>query len=72
VQWYEGERLVWSHGHASESSAILVKIPDRRLTFVALANSDGLSRGLGDHGDVTAAPAARLFPNWVSGQAERE
>jgi hypothetical protein len=66
--------LVWSYGHAFESSAILVKIPERRLTFIALANSDGLSRGrgLGDHGDVTAAPAARLFLNWVSGQAGRE
>src|SRR3989442_15780901 len=34
-----------------------------RVTFVALANSDGLSRRrrLGDHGNVLASPAAVLF-----------
>ena len=36
-----GRRFVWHFGQGLESSALLVKIPERELTFVALANSDG-------------------------------
>jgi hypothetical protein len=51
-----------------ESSSLIVKIPERQVTFVILANSDGLSRWrrLGDNADVTASPAATLFLNWYS------
>jgi CubicO group peptidase (beta-lactamase class C family) len=63
VQEHEGVRLVWYYGHWFGSSALIVKVPGRRLTFVVLANSDGLSRwrSLGDHADVLRSPAARLF-----------
>jgi len=68
-----GLKVVWHYGHAFESSSLLVKIPDRRVTFVILANSDGLSRwrGLGDSADVTASPAATLFLNWYVGERAR-
>ena len=68
VQNARGHRLVWHYGHGLESSSLIVKIPDRRVTFVILANSDGLSRWrrLGDDADVTASPAATLFLNWYS------
>jgi CubicO group peptidase (beta-lactamase class C family) len=68
VQTYQGTKIVWHFGQGPESSALLVKIPGRELTFVALANSDGLSRDLqlGDHGDLLRSPAARLFLNWVA------
>ena len=70
VQENRGYRLVWHYGHGLESSSLIVKIPDRRVTFVILANSDGLSRwrGLGDDADVSASPAATLFLNWYSGR----
>ena len=63
-----GHRLVWHYGHGLESSSLIVKIPERQVTFVVLANSDGLSRWrrLGDDADVTASPAATLFLNWYS------
>jgi CubicO group peptidase (beta-lactamase class C family) len=66
VQKIRGRTIVWHYGHGLESSSLIVKIPDRRMTFVILANSDGLSRwrGLGDKADVTASPAATLFLNW--------
>jgi len=69
LQDYRGLRLAWHFGQAFESSALLVKIPDRRVAFVALANSDGLSRRLrlGDHGDLLKSPAAMLFLNWYFG-----
>jgi CubicO group peptidase (beta-lactamase class C family) len=68
VQDHRGERVVWHYGHAFESSSLIVKIPAQQLTFVILANSDGLSRwrGPGDRADVTASPAATLFLNWSS------
>ena len=68
VQNSGGRRLVWHYGHGLESSSLILKIPERRVTFVILANSDGLSRwrSLGDDADVTASPAAALFLNWYS------
>jgi CubicO group peptidase (beta-lactamase class C family) len=66
VQEVRGRQVVWHYGHGLESSSLIVKVPERRASFVILANSDGLSRwrGLGDNADVTASPAASLFLNW--------
>jgi CubicO group peptidase (beta-lactamase class C family) len=66
VQDLGGRRVVWHYGHALESSSLLVKLPSDHVTFVILANSDGLSRwrGLGDTANVTASPAATLFLKW--------
>jgi CubicO group peptidase (beta-lactamase class C family) len=68
VQADRGMKIVWHFGQAYESSALVVKIPERQLTFVALANSDGLSRGrrLGDYPDVLRSPVATLFLNWAA------
>lgn len=73
VQQHQSRRLVWHYGHALESSSLMVKLPEDRVTFVVLANSDGLSRwrSLGDDPDVTASPAAMLFLNWHVGQQKR-
>jgi CubicO group peptidase (beta-lactamase class C family) len=77
VQEHGAGTLIWHFGQAFESSALIVKIPARQLTFIALANSDGLSRRrrLGDRADVLASPAARLFLRWLavkSSSARRE
>jgi CubicO group peptidase (beta-lactamase class C family) len=70
VQEIRGRKVVWHYGHGLESSALIVKVPEDRLTFVILANSDGLSRwrGLGDSADVSASPAATLFLAWYFGK----
>lgn len=66
VQSIRGTKIVWHFGHNPESSSLLVKIPDRELTFVVLANSEGLSRGLQlDAGDLLRSPFAKLFLNWA-------
>ena len=72
VQQHRGYDIVWHYGHGLESSSLIVKIPDRRVTFVILANSDGLSRwrGLGDSADVSASPAATLFLTWYSSRKQ--
>ena len=73
VQEHRGYHVVWHYGHGLESSSLIVKIPDQRVTFVILANSDGLSRwrGLGNNADVSASPAATLFLNWYSTRTQR-
>jgi CubicO group peptidase (beta-lactamase class C family) len=63
VQSYGSEPIVWQFGQVPDAySALVVKAPNRGLTFVLLANSDALAapfvRG---SWDVTASVFARLF-----------
>jgi CubicO group peptidase (beta-lactamase class C family) len=63
VQNYAGEPLIWQFGmHKDAYSSLVLKLPSRGLTFILLANSDGLSApfSLGN-GDVTASIFARVF-----------
>lgn len=63
VQSYRGEPVAWQFGSVPDGySSLLLVLPNRRLAFVLLANSDGLSAPfpLAD-GDVTASPFAQLF-----------
>lgn len=63
VQDRRGVQVLWHYGWWVGGSSLIVKIPDRGLTFVLLANSDGLSRkfGLGRDNDVRRSPFARAF-----------
>ena len=62
VQNYDGQKLVWHYGYGAADSALLVRVPRRNLTFVALANSDQMSACslLGD-GDLLTSPVAISF-----------
>jgi CubicO group peptidase (beta-lactamase class C family) len=63
VQNYSGEPLVWQFGlHKDAYSSLILKLPNRDLTLILLANSDGLSApfSLGS-GDATASVYARIF-----------
>jgi CubicO group peptidase (beta-lactamase class C family) len=40
---YKGERVIWHYGYWTANSSLIVKLPSRGLTFVLLANTDGLS-----------------------------
>ena len=63
-QVYEGVRIIWAYGYWTANSALLVNVPERGLTFVALANADRLSAGfrLGA-GQLLDSPLAREFLN---------
>jgi CubicO group peptidase (beta-lactamase class C family) len=63
VQSYRGEPVVWHFGLVANAySSLIVKLPNRRLTFILLANSDGLSAPFQlDAGDVTRSLFAMLF-----------
>jgi CubicO group peptidase (beta-lactamase class C family) len=63
VQNYHDEPVVWQFGLTRGGhSALIVKAPNRGLTFIALANSDGLNAPFSlESGDVTKSPFATLF-----------
>jgi CubicO group peptidase (beta-lactamase class C family) len=63
TQLDSGEPVVWHFGYTPDvSSALLMKLPNRRTTFILLANSDGLSAHFPlTGGDVNTSPFARLF-----------
>lgn len=63
VQPHRAGRLVWSFGLIPNAySSLVLKLPERRLTFILLANSDGLSAPfqLGS-GDITRSLFATFF-----------
>jgi CubicO group peptidase (beta-lactamase class C family) len=59
---YKGVRLIWHYGLWTANSSLIIKVPDRQLTFVVLANSDALSSPypLGQ-GKLETSPWARTF-----------
>lgn len=63
LQTYNRELVVWQFGEVRNAySALLVKVPARRLTFVLLANSDVLAAPFASGTwDVTASAFARTF-----------
>ena len=63
VQGYNGQPIVWQFGSVEGAySSLILKVPNRRLTFILLANSDGLSAPFSlSSGDVTNSTFARLF-----------
>jgi CubicO group peptidase (beta-lactamase class C family) len=58
-----GVKLVWHYGMWTANSALIIKVPQRRLTFVLLASSDRLSKTfrLGTTGQLMNSPFARAF-----------
>jgi CubicO group peptidase (beta-lactamase class C family) len=59
---YKGVRVVWQYGLWTAISTLLLKVPERELTFVILGNTDALSAPyrLGG-GDISGSPWAREF-----------
>jgi CubicO group peptidase (beta-lactamase class C family) len=59
---YKGVKVIWHYGLWVANSSLIIKVPDRQLTFIVLANTDGLSAPyrLGA-GDLASSPWAREF-----------
>ncbi|HZB46975.1 MAG TPA: serine hydrolase [Pyrinomonadaceae bacterium] len=62
TQDYKGRALVWHYGYWMGNSSLILKVPERNLTFIAMANTDNLSRptDLGS-GDVLSSPVGLAF-----------
>jgi CubicO group peptidase (beta-lactamase class C family) len=63
IQEYQGIRLQWHYGYWTTNSSLIIRVPDRGLTFVVLANTQTLSSpyGLGIDENVLRSDVARLF-----------
>jgi CubicO group peptidase (beta-lactamase class C family) len=63
-QTYNGVRVVWAYGLWVANSALIIKVPERGLTFVVLANTEQLSAryNLGG-GKLLESPLAQEFLN---------
>lgn len=68
VQSHNGERVVWHFGLVPNAfSSLMLKLPERKLTLILLANSDGLSAPFQlSQGDVTRSLFAALFLRLVT------
>jgi CubicO group peptidase (beta-lactamase class C family) len=62
AQSWQGQKLVWHYGHWPDAySALYLKVPDRALTLLVLANSDALSAPFYATGGVETSPFASSF-----------
>jgi CubicO group peptidase (beta-lactamase class C family) len=62
TQNFQGMKMFWHYGYWTGNSSLILKVPERNLTFIIMANSDNLSRptDLGS-GDVTSSIVAMAF-----------
>jgi CubicO group peptidase (beta-lactamase class C family) len=70
----ESVKIIWHYGYWEAISALIMKIPERELSFVILANTDRLSstsQGIGSDEDVNHSVVAQEFLNaFVYGTAQ--
>lgn len=70
----EAVRILWHYGYWDSYSALIMKVPERRLSFVVLANSNRLSSaadGIGTDENVNRSVVAQEFLNaFVYGSAQ--
>jgi CubicO group peptidase (beta-lactamase class C family) len=62
TQDYKGTKLLWHYGYWTGNSSFILKVPERNITFIIMANSDNLSRptDLGA-GDALSSPVGMAF-----------
>lgn len=62
TQNYKGMKMLWHYGFWTGNSSFILKIPEKNITFIAMANSDNLSRptDLGA-GDALTSPVGMAF-----------
>lgn len=63
IQEYQGATLQWHYGYWTTNSSLIVRAPEKGLTFVVVANTQTLSSryGLGVDNNVMRSDVARLF-----------
>ncbi len=62
TQNYKGTRMLWHYGYWTGNSSFILKVPERNITFIIMANSDNLSRptDLGA-GNALSSPVGMAF-----------
>ena len=59
---YKGTKMIWHYGYWTGNSSFIIKVPERNITFIIMANSDNLSRptDLGS-GDALSSAVSMAF-----------
>ncbi len=62
TQNYKGMKMLWHYGYWTANSSFILKIPEKNITFIAMANTDNLSRptDLGA-GEALSSPVGMAF-----------
>jgi hypothetical protein len=62
TQNYKGMKMLWHYGYWRANSSFILKIPEKNITFIVMANTDNLSRptDLGS-GDALTSPVGIAF-----------
>ena len=62
IQQIEGIKITWHYGYWVGMSSLILRVPEKKISFVLMANSDMLSAPypLGE-GDIWVSPYAREF-----------
>lgn len=62
TQNYKGTKMFWHYGYWTGNSSFILKVPERNITFIIMANSDNLSRptDLGA-GNALSSPVGMAF-----------
>jgi len=62
TQNYKGTKMLWHYGYWTANSSFILKVPERNITFIVMANTDNLSRptNLGA-GDALSSPVGMAF-----------
>lgn len=67
-------KIIWHYGYWTAISSLIIKIPEKDVTFILMANNDMLSRasyGIGIDSDVTrSVPAEEFLNGFVFGEAD--
>ena len=66
IQQRFGKKIIWHYGHWTAISSLIIKIQEKSLAFIILANNDMISRsasGIGTDEDVTRSDIATEFLN---------
>ena len=63
IHFHEDIKFEWHYGWWTANSSLIVRVPERNLTFVVAANTDAMSSryGLGGDSDLLRSDVARLF-----------
>jgi CubicO group peptidase (beta-lactamase class C family) len=73
VMEHHGLKLVWHYGLWTGNSSLLIRVPQQKLTFVLLANSERLTSSyFHGRGELMTSPFARAFiEGFVTGEGGR-
>jgi hypothetical protein len=63
IQEYQGVTLQWHYGYWTTNSSLIIRVPEKGMAFIVLANTQTLSSpyGLGADNNVMRSDVARLF-----------